>query len=113
MATLEPQQDKIVEDAMAGDTLPSEKPTGVEETGTEPQQPSPKKRNWVETLLLCIALFFPLFLATLDTSNLDPPALTSHVAMLIVQPLLLPLSHVTCRDVPPVLTPSRHCVLLS
>jgi hypothetical protein len=79
MTTTEPQQDKIVEDAMADDARPSEKPTGIDETSPEPQQPSAKKRNWVETLLLCIALFFPLFLATLDTSTLNPPALTSNV----------------------------------
>jgi hypothetical protein len=30
-------------------------------------QPKPK-RLWLERLILCVALFFPLFLATLDTS---------------------------------------------
>lgn len=28
-----------------------------------------RKKVWLERLILCIALFFPLFLATLDTST--------------------------------------------
>lgn len=34
-----------------------------------PSPPPQSKRVWLERLILCIALFFPLFLATLDTST--------------------------------------------
>ena len=43
-----------------------ELPTADKVVSTEPQ---PKTtRLWIERLILCVALFFPLFLATLDTS---------------------------------------------
>jgi len=34
----------------------------------EPAPQPSSKRLWLERLILCVALFFPLFLATLDTS---------------------------------------------
>jgi hypothetical protein len=33
-----------------------------------PAPPQSKKREILEKIILCVALFFPLFLATLDTS---------------------------------------------
>ena len=36
---------------------------------SEPVTPQSKKHVIIERLILCTALFFPLFLATLDTSN--------------------------------------------
>jgi hypothetical protein len=39
-----------------------EEKVGARETQSKP------KRLWLERLILCVALFFPLFLATLDTS---------------------------------------------
>ena len=97
MASLEPPQDKIEEDAIAADKLPSEMPAAVEDTSPEPRQPASKKRKWIETLLLCIALFFPLFLATLDTSNLHPLRHSLPRPVLIEQPLLRPPYHVARR----------------
>ena len=37
---------------------------------SEPVAPQSKKHVIIERLILCTALFFPLFLATLDTSNI-------------------------------------------
>ena len=37
-------------------------------TTTDPTPPQSKKQAIIEKLILCVALFFPLFLATLDTS---------------------------------------------
>jgi len=63
------QEDKI-EDANAEvNNVVTKKRTAVEQTNPEPQQPMSKKQIIIEKLLLCIALFFPLFLATLDTSH--------------------------------------------
>lgn len=47
---------------------PAEKQTTIEAIDSTPT-PS-KKKVIIERLILCTALFFPLFLATLDTSTL-------------------------------------------
>lgn len=41
----------------------------ADQTDVETEAPQSKKRVMLEKLILCVALFFPLFLATLDTSN--------------------------------------------
>ena len=69
MATFQTQQDEIEGAKLDVNNAVSEKPTAVVQTNPEPQQPMSKKHIIIEKLLLCIALFFPLFLATLDTSN--------------------------------------------
>jgi len=40
----------------------------ADEKVVTPEAQPTTKRLWLERLILCVALFFPLFLATLDTS---------------------------------------------
>ena len=54
--------------------LDQNNPSAGEKTVAE--EPPKSTRLWIERLVLCVALFFPLFLATLDTSI--PPILISY-----------------------------------
>ena len=40
----------------------------ADQSDIDPEPPKSKKRIVLERVSLCVALFFPLFLATLDTS---------------------------------------------
>jgi len=62
-------QDRIEDANPDVNNAVTEMRTAVEQTNPAPQQPMSKKQVIIEKLLLCVALFFPLFLATLDTSN--------------------------------------------
>lgn len=44
----------------------------AEEKIVAPEAQPKSKKVWLERLILCVALFFPLFLATLDTSIYSP-----------------------------------------
>jgi hypothetical protein len=55
------KKDTVTEEKTGEDVKPTDSPVDI---------PPPGKSLWRERLILCLALFFPLFLATLDTSPL-------------------------------------------